>query len=60
MVGNLGGCQGPAGDDGVGVLFEGDKQVSAVSSLPKARAYAVKRQDGRVDITALETEFIGK
>ena len=51
---------GIACDDGAAVLYEGDKLVRAVSSLPKARAYSVKRQEGKVGITAMETDFIGK
>jgi peptidase E len=51
---------GIAVDEGVGVLFEDEKLTRIVSSLPKARAYAVKRQDGKIEMTALETEFLGK
>ena len=51
---------GIACDDGAAVLFEGDKMVRAVSSLPKAKAYVVKRQEGKVDVAAMEMEFIGK
>jgi len=51
---------GLACDDGAAVLFEGDKLVRAVSSLPKAKAYVVKRQEGKVDVAPLETEVLGK
>lgn len=47
-------------DDGVGVLFEDETRVRVVSSLPKAGAYAVRRRDGRVEATALETERLGR
>lgn len=51
---------GIACDEGVGVVYEGEKLVRVVSSLPKARAYAVHRQDGRIAATDLETEVLGK
>ncbi|MBI3855396.1 MAG: peptidase E [Planctomycetes bacterium] len=51
---------GIAIDEGAGVLFEGEKITRVVSSLPKAKAYAVKRQEGKVEWTPLETEFLGK
>ena len=51
---------GLACDDGAAVLFEDDKLVRAVSSLPKAKAYVVKRQEGKVDVAPMETEFLGK
>jgi dipeptidase E len=51
---------GLAIDDGAAVVFEGDKPVRAVSSLPKAKAYTIKRQEGKVDVAPMETEFIGK
>jgi peptidase E len=49
---------GLAIDDGAAVLFDGDKLVRAVGSLPKAKAYHVKRQDGKVDVTPMETETL--
>jgi peptidase E len=51
---------GLAVDEGAGVLFEDTTLVRTVSSLPKARAYAVRKQNGKVESTALETEFLGK
>jgi peptidase E len=51
---------GLAIDEGAGALFEEDKLVRVVSSLPKARAYAVKRRDGKIDSRPLETEYVGK
>ena len=51
---------GLACDDGAAVLFEGDKPVRAVGSLPKAKAYVVKRLEGKVDVVPMETEFLGK
>ncbi len=51
---------GLAIDDGAAVLYEGDRLLRAVSSLPKAKAYVVKRQDGKADVTPMETEFLGK
>lgn len=50
---------GLACDDGVGVLFEDGRRTRVVSALPKARAYAVRRVDGRIDATPLETEVLG-
>ncbi|HVR82780.1 MAG TPA: peptidase E [Planctomycetota bacterium] len=52
--------EGLACDEGAGILFEGEKPTHMVSSLPKARAYAVKRQNGKIETTALETEILGK
>jgi len=51
---------GIACDEGVGVLFEDDKITRIVSSLPKAKAYAVKRLDGKIEASVLETEFLSK
>jgi len=51
---------GIACDEGAGVLFEEERLVRVVSSLPKARAYAVRRQEGKIESSALETEFLGK
>jgi peptidase E len=47
-------------DEGVGVLYEGEKRVRVVSSLPKSKAWSVRREDGKIVTTALETEFLGK
>ncbi len=47
-------------DEGVGLLYEEDRRVRIVSSLANAHAYAVKRLDGKVEMTALETEYLGK
>jgi len=51
---------GIACDEGVGVLYEEEKAIRVVSSLPKAKAWTVKRQDGKVETTPLETEYLGK
>jgi dipeptidase E len=51
---------GIACDEGVGVLYEDEKLTRVVSSLPKARAYAVKRQNGKIETSPLETEVLGK
>jgi dipeptidase E len=51
---------GIACEEGVGVLFQDEKINRVVSSLPKGRAYAVKRLDGKIESTALETEYVGK
>jgi dipeptidase E len=58
LAGDLG--DGIACDEGVGVLFEDEKISRIVSSLPKARAYAVRRSNGKIESTALETEYLGK
>jgi peptidase E len=49
---------GIACDEGVGVVYEGEKLVRIMSSLPKAKAYAVRRQEGRITTTDLETEAL--
>jgi len=51
---------GVACDEGVGVLYEGEKLVRAVSSLPKAKAWSVRREDGKIVATALETEVLAQ
>jgi len=51
---------GLAVDEGAGVLFEDNKIVRVVSSLPKARAWAVKRGNGKIEMSALETELLMK
>jgi peptidase E len=52
--------EGIAIDEGVGVLYEDTKLARIVSSLPKGRAYSVKRQDGKIESSPLETEYLGK
>jgi len=42
------------------VLYEGEKLVRAVSSLPKAKAWSVRREDGKIVATALETEVLAQ
>jgi len=49
---------GVACDEGVGVLYEGEKLVRAVSSIPKAKAWSVRREDGKILTTALETDVL--
>lgn len=49
---------GVACDEGVAVLYEGEKLVRAVSSIPKSKAYAVRREDGKIVTTPLETEIL--
>ncbi|HEV3026312.1 MAG TPA: peptidase E [Planctomycetota bacterium] len=51
---------GIACEDGVAVLYEGEKLVRIVNSVPKARAYRVRRQEGNIEMSALEPEFLGK
>ena len=51
---------GVACDEGVGLLYEDGRRVRVVSSLPNARAYAVKRLDGRLEMLALDGEYLGK
>lgn len=51
---------GIAIDEAVGVLFEDEKIARIVSSLPKAKAYSVKRLDGKIETSPLETEYLGK
>jgi peptidase E len=51
---------GLACDEGAGILFEDEKLVRAVSSLPKAKAWALKRQDGKIEMSPLETLLLGK
>lgn len=46
---------GLALDEGVGALFENEKRTRVVSSLPKSKAYEVRRQGGA---TPLETEVL--
>jgi dipeptidase E len=53
-------ADGIAIDEGAAAIYEGDKLVRVVGSHPKARAYAVKRQDGKIESTPLETELLGK
>jgi dipeptidase E len=52
--------EGIACDEGVAILFEDDKMTRVLSSIPKARAYAVKREDGKVVTVPLETEYLRK
>lgn len=49
---------GLAIDEGAGVLFEDDRLVRVVSSVSKAKAYAVKRREGRIESTALDAEVL--
>jgi peptidase E len=58
LAGNL--KDGLACDEGAGILFEDDKLVRVVRSLPKATAWTVKRQNGKIDLSALESQFLGK
>jgi peptidase E len=51
---------GLACDEGAGILFEDSKLVRVVSSLPKATAWKVTRQDGKIDLSPLEAQFLGK
>lgn len=52
--------EGLACDEGAGILFEDDKPVRVVSSLPKATAWAVKRQNGKIEMSPLETRLLPK
>jgi peptidase E len=58
QTGNL--KDGLACDEGAGILFEDEKLVRVVSSLPKATAWAVRRENGRIDMSALETQYLGR
>src|SRR5204863_1027344 len=51
---------GLACDEGVGILFQEDKLVRVVSALPKATAWTVKRLNGKIEMTAMAAEFLGK
>lgn len=51
---------GLACDEGAGILFQEDKLVRVVSSLPKATAWTVKRLNGKIEMTAMPAEFLGK
>ncbi len=51
---------GLACDEGAGILFENDNLIRVVSSLPKATAWKVARLDGKIDLSPLETQFLGK
>ena len=57
LAGDL--ADGIACDEGVGLVFEGEKLTRVVSALPKARAWSVQRRDGRVETSPLDTEFLG-
>jgi peptidase E len=50
---------GIACEDGVGALYENGKRTRVVSSLPKARAHALRRADGRMETSPLEPELLG-
>jgi len=39
-------------------LYEDGKRTRVVSSLPKARAWSVRRVDGRIETVPLETEVL--
>jgi len=51
---------GLACDEGAGIVFEDSKLVRVVSALPKATAWKVARQDGKIDLSPLEAQFLGK
>jgi dipeptidase E len=51
---------GLACDDGVGVLFEGEKPARIVSIAPEARAYQVRRSGTQVIEEPLKAEVLGK
>jgi len=51
--------EGMACDEGVGALYEDGQRTRVVSSLPKARAWSVRRGDGRIETVPLETEVLG-
>lgn len=51
---------GIACDEGVAVLYEGESLVRAVSSIPTSKAYTVRRQDGKMTATPLETEILAR
>jgi len=50
---------GIACEEGVGALYEDGKRTRVVSSLPKARAHALRRVDGRTEASPLEVETLG-
>ena len=50
---------GIAADDGVALHFDGTRLVRAVSSLPRAKAWRVRKLRGRAAETRLPTEYLG-
>jgi peptidase E len=52
--------EGIAIDEGVGLLFQDDKLVRVVTSVPKARACRVRRENGKVIEVPLEADCLVK
>jgi peptidase E len=52
--------EGIAADEGVGLVYEGEKLVRIVSSRPKANAYRVTRAGDKIEEKVLPAEYLGK
>jgi dipeptidase E len=51
--------EGYAADDGVALHFVGNKLINTVSSRPEAKAYYMKKRNGKVVETTLKTKYLG-
>jgi peptidase E len=52
--------EGIAIDEGVGLLFEDERLVRVVTAVPKARAYRVQRENGKIVELPLKTDSLVK